>query len=248
MQNVPASAEICDGLDNDCDGVEDSSTTDTGDSCNTGELGVCAAGTTICVGGVIECEQNLQPSTEVCNGLDDDCDGTPDQGFPGAGQHCTVPGQNPNTPCAQGEPNCLQGQSNCTQTVFPSSETCDGVDNDCDGTIDNPEFVDDEVCSTGLPGVCATGRTQCNTGTHGTATCSGGGCGITCDANWDNCDGDVTNGCEADLLNSASMCGNCSTQCSSSGGAPSCARSRSARSSTTTTTTRTRPALSAARM
>ena len=43
--------------------------------CAIGLLGVCQAGTEMCQDGSIVCAQNVQPSAETCNGLDDDCDG-----------------------------------------------------------------------------------------------------------------------------------------------------------------------------
>jgi len=55
-----------------------------GDSiaCNTGLPGVCAPGTSTCQAGGIwgPCQQNVMPSTEICNdGLDNDCDARPIQ-------------------------------------------------------------------------------------------------------------------------------------------------------------------------
>jgi hypothetical protein len=42
-------------------------------------VGECAAGTTACVGGAILCAPNKPPSRDLCDGLDNDCDGTADE-------------------------------------------------------------------------------------------------------------------------------------------------------------------------
>jgi len=63
----PAAAEVCDNLDNDCDGRVDTFVT----SCGVGPCarsGFCAAGVDSCVPGA--------PSAEVCDGLDNDCNGS----------------------------------------------------------------------------------------------------------------------------------------------------------------------------
>jgi hypothetical protein len=51
-----------------------------GEPCDTGELGVCGPGLTQCENGEIVCKPRILPSDEACNGLDDDCDGTLDDG------------------------------------------------------------------------------------------------------------------------------------------------------------------------
>ncbi|MFT3769319.1 MAG: LamG domain-containing protein [Minicystis sp.] len=79
-QNKQPSAEICDGLDNDCNGVADDGNPGGGLACSTGKPGVCAAGTTACSGGAISCVQNQQAKAEVCDGLDNNCDGNIDEG------------------------------------------------------------------------------------------------------------------------------------------------------------------------
>lgn len=72
----PGVAELCDGVDQNCNGLAD----DEGLPCEMG-VGRCKArGAAVCTGGehsVCEAETAL-PEAETCNGIDDDCDGTED--------------------------------------------------------------------------------------------------------------------------------------------------------------------------
>ncbi len=72
-------AELCDNVDNNCNGQTDDNPTDIGQSCDTGLLGVCADSATTCQpGGVIACPVTTAPGAlpELCNdALDSDCDG-----------------------------------------------------------------------------------------------------------------------------------------------------------------------------
>ena len=76
------SRERCNGIDDDCDGETDEDFTDLGTRCTVG-TGACeASGTMVCTADArgTECSATEgSPGTEVCNGIDDDCDGATDE-------------------------------------------------------------------------------------------------------------------------------------------------------------------------
>lgn len=53
---------------------------DAGEACDTGGVGVCGMGKTQCVGDGLECQAQVGPSSETCDGLDNDCNGQADEG------------------------------------------------------------------------------------------------------------------------------------------------------------------------
>ncbi len=77
-------AELCDGEDNDCNGFTDDNPADVGGACGE-STGTCEPGTTQCEDGELVCSGSVGPTTETCNGLDDDCDIVTDEGCPTVG-------------------------------------------------------------------------------------------------------------------------------------------------------------------
>jgi len=72
-------------------------------------------------------------------------------------------------------------------------EICDGIDNDCDGKIDNLEFSAVE---------------------HGVAKCESAKLVLLkCEEGYADCDGDIKNGCEVDLMTDNFNCGYCGNSC-----------------------------------
>src|SRR3989338_5762017 len=146
-------AEVCDGKDNDCNSkIDDYVIND----CKS-EEGLCAKQLGVCKGTRKKCNglNNYQDCTTneygvsgkyqetetQCDNLDNDCDGSIDEGcgcLPASTKPC---GYNDKGICQLGTQVCsADGKwGDCIGAVYPDSfkETaCDGLDNDCDGLVD----------------------------------------------------------------------------------------------------------------
>jgi hypothetical protein len=145
---VIPSPEVCDGLDNDCNGIADGlALTCYEGSSGTAGVGACLAGTRTCTGGAWgACAGQVLPSGEACDGADNDCDGTPDEGL---SQACYSGPQGTQGVglCKAGVAACANGTwGYCGGEVIPLPESCDGSDNDCNGDVDDVPWPAADSC------------------------------------------------------------------------------------------------------
>ena len=159
--------EVCDGADNDCDGTADNGATDAaswyidGDGDGQGDGAAtlaCDAPGAAWVLSDTDCDDS-DPSTflgafDVCDGVDNDCSGTPDDGVDapqdwyldadgdgfgfGAGEAILA--------CGAPSPAWVLNPTDCDDSdpsTHPAAvEVCGGGDEDCDGSVDEDSAVD----------------------------------------------------------------------------------------------------------
>ena len=117
-----ASLEVCNGVDDDCSGAVDD-LPGPPPLCATRQPGACARGRERCEEGELRCAPDGDgASEELCDGIDNDCDGEVDEGVRNACGRCgAVP-----------------------------RETCNGRDDDCDGETDEGDpCPSGDVCVAG---------------------------------------------------------------------------------------------------
>jgi len=162
--SYPGAAEVCDHADNDCNGAVDEGVGLTwyadsdgdgyGDAVSTQEACSQPAGFSANGDDCDDTDPSARPGgVEVCDGADNDCDGTADgEGAldaqdwyadvdgDGYGDDSVVV-QDCSAPSAH-----VAGAGDCNDAdaaVNPAAvESCDSVDNDCDGTIDGTDSND----------------------------------------------------------------------------------------------------------
>jgi endonuclease G len=183
--NAASTCEVCDGADNDLDSAVDEgfpSTDGDGqadcvdaddDNDNISDVDEAACGSN---------PLNAASTCEVCDGADNDLDGSVDEGFPntdGDGQADCVDADDDNDNISDAdELACGSNPLNAASTC----EACDGVDNDLDGTIDE-----------GFPNTDGDGQADC----------------VDADDDNDNISDVDEAACGSNPLNSASTCEVC---------------------------------------
>lgn len=149
----PISIEICNQLDDDCDGdIDESFVCEDGRECSVGEGPCRAIGALRLVGNSLVCNATPQPPhNEVCNGIDDDCNGVIDNDPEVESCDSTCEEE------VMGVYVCRNGRlEECTerQPIDESRIRCNGEDDDCDGQVDEGLNCDDgQLCEVGV-GVC----------------------------------------------------------------------------------------------
>ncbi len=244
---VLCAPEICNGLDDDCDGqVDNMRDPSTGEAlkdsqgnprplsvdCYEGKgqdlvnveqsKGICKAGKRTCVSGKwSKCAEQKLPKKEICNGIDDDCDGRNDETNEGPlcppGQACEG-GACKTTKCRPGQTECAVGKKKLCFNLSNTQKHCGSCSKAC-GT--------GEVCVGGKCGlVCPPGLTKCgnqcsdllkdplNCGGCGkncknSEVCAAGKCGLICPPGLTKC-GNRCFDLKIDPLN----CGKCDKSCS----------------------------------
>jgi hypothetical protein len=169
--------ELCDGVDNDCNGL-----TDDGLSIDADGDGHYAIGS--CFTPADDCDDsnpnNFPGNLEVCDGQDNNCDGVVDEGYDLDGDGVTSCGGD----CNDNDP-----------ARFPGNpEVCDMKDNDCNGLVDDGLSTDADGDGHYPIGSCATPADDCDDSDPAVYL----GAPETCDGKDNDCDGQVDEGFDVD--------------------------------------------------
>ncbi|HEV8122584.1 MAG TPA: MopE-related protein, partial [Candidatus Polarisedimenticolia bacterium] len=171
----PGATEVCNGVDDNCNGVRDEGFPDAdGD------------GFTACGGDCDDTNPLVHPGVaEICNGLDDNCVNGIDEGFDRDGDGVTM---------------CGGDCNDVNPAVGPFAvEICNGIDDNCNGAIDeggDAQCADANACTNDACG----GANGCiNTSvSDGTPCASGNACLVNTTCSSGACQGGVLKDSDAD--------------------------------------------------
>lgn len=228
-------AELCNGRDDDCDGMTDEEIADT--ICG---VGACERRVPACTNGRPNTCTPGMPDLEVCNRADDNCDGRVDENFDlqndvgncgTCNRACTFTNAVPK--CDMGTcaiDRCVAGWVNldgipangCEHPCTPTNngvEVCDGRDNNCDGRTDEGfDLVSD-------PTNCGQCGLVCNVanGSVSSYRCNAGRCAVgMCTMGRGDCNQAFADGCEENLVTSLVHCGQCGQACAPANATGTC--------------------------
>ena len=132
-------------------------------------------------------------STDVtCNGIDDNCNGTVDEGYVAVATSCGV-----GACAATGSQTCVSGAliNSCAPSAPAAGDaTCDGIDNNCNGSVDEGYVATATSCGVGACG--ATGVQACVSGAlvNTCAPSAPAASDASCDGIDNNCNGSTDEG------------------------------------------------------
>jgi len=183
--------------------------------CRSGWLGIACVGA--CAAGSVPCSNSCSDlTTDVlhCGGCDMACAQRSHARPSCEGSACGMV-------CDRAFADCDASEETGCETPCPRAHatvTCEGGSCrvlSCDSGWADCDGLDATGCETQLGTVsdCGSCGDACPVPSHATASCTSiFGCGMTCDAGWDNCDLNFANGCET-AIDSPTDCGACGASC-----------------------------------
>jgi hypothetical protein len=140
--------EICNDRDDNCDSNIDEGFANKGQPCDGDDIDRCTDGTWVCDGQDLICSDNSSSFVELCNELDDNCEGNVDEDFKTGGRYFYSDADGHQLSkgdgcgfgvCSRGVVVCSTDNLSltCSTADKKMPEVCDGLDNDCNDAVDD---------------------------------------------------------------------------------------------------------------